>query len=219
MPRDSSAPATIRPADLCHPRLHPTAFTQDGWLVELKHDGFRALASKTGTDTRLVSRHGRSFASAFPEVIRALAALPCELVLDAELVVPDVAGRSDFEGLRRRALLTRPQLVDHAAATQQAVLVCFDVLAADGRDLRSLPQYRRRAWLELHLTDRPGLQVIQSVEREGEALFALACDQDQEGIVTKRLDSPYRAGRVSTWLKIKNKGYSRQDAVVWQGRR
>ena len=60
--------------------------------------------------------------------------------------------------------------------------------------------------------------MIQSVEREGAALFALACDQDQEGIVAKRLDSPYRAGRINKWLKIKNKSYSRQAAVVWHGR-
>jgi ATP-dependent DNA ligase len=58
----------------------------------------------------------------------------------------------------------------------------------------------------------------QSVEREGEALFALACEQDQERSVAKRLDSRYTAGRMSTWLNIKNKAYSRQDAVTWHSR-
>ena len=60
--------------------------------------------------------------------------------------------------------------------------------------------------------------MIQSVVREGEAPFALACDQGQEGIVAKRLDSPYRAGRCTRWLKIKNRDYSRREALQWHGR-
>jgi bifunctional non-homologous end joining protein LigD len=132
--------------------------------------------------------------------------------------VPDGNGRSDFERLRRRNLLQRRPLIHHAAATEPAVLACFDVLFADGQDARSWPLRNRLQWLERHLCGRRGLQVIQSIETHGAALFPVACEQDLEGIVGKQATVPYKTGRQDCWLKIKNKGYSRQDAVVWRER-
>jgi bifunctional non-homologous end joining protein LigD len=85
----------ITPADLCHPAIARAPFTREGWIFELKHDGFRALARKDRTGVQLRSRSGRSMATAFPEVVAALARLPVDAVLDAELVVPTADGRSD----------------------------------------------------------------------------------------------------------------------------
>ena len=206
-------------ADLCHPTISRVPFTREGWIFELKHDGFRALASKDRTRVQLLSRSGRSMAFGFPGGRgRALSKLPGDIVLDAELIAPAKDGRSDFEELRRRALLQRPRLIERAAAERPAVLMVFDLLELDGEDLRPLPLSDRRDAVFWFGSPVPGIQAIQYIETHGEALFAEIARHDQAGIVAKRLDAPYRAGRQSTWLKIKNKDYSRRGAVEWQGR-
>jgi bifunctional non-homologous end joining protein LigD len=215
-PPRSPVVAAIRAQDLCHPIAHRLPFSGDGWLFELKHDGFRALA-RTGAVQALLSRTGRSMADAFPEIPRALAALRDNLVLDGELVVPDAYGRSDFEEVRRRNLLQRPRMIADAAAHRPAVLVVFDLLEVDGDDLRTLPLFERRRALHAHVAPMPGIQIIEHVETHGEALFRVIVDGDHEGIVAKRMDAPYRAGKYSSWVKIKNRAYSRRGAVEWQG--
>jgi len=91
-------------------------------------------------------------ARAFPEVIDTLLAFSADVVLDAELVVADEQGRSDFEELRRRALLQRPRLIDVAARHTPASLVVFDVLCANGEDVRELPLRERKRWLQGNVT-------------------------------------------------------------------
>jgi ATP-dependent DNA ligase len=83
--------------------------------------------------------------------------------------------------------------------------------------MRAQPLFRRRA---LHYAVPPGrgLQLIEHVEMHGEALFGAIAADDHEGIVAKRLDPPYRAGRQPCWVKVKNRDYSRREAVEWQGR-
>lgn len=97
----------IQSADLCHPILSHVPFMRDGWLFELKHDGFRALTRTGRSGVQLLSRSGRSMAEPFPEIVAVLERLPDGLVLDGELVMPGPDGRSDFEQLRRRNLLHR----------------------------------------------------------------------------------------------------------------
>jgi ATP-dependent DNA ligase len=150
-------------------------------------------------------------AKAFPEIMTAIAALP-DVVLDAELVVPNLRGRSDFGELQRRSLMCRLPIIEDAALRRPAGLIVFDVLQADHVDMRPLPLSERKAWLRAHVTPRPGLHVIEGVETHGEALFAAMVDQDFEG-VGKKLDSPYKGGRQPTWLKIKNTAYARKDAL------
>lgn len=81
-----------------------------------------------------------------------------------------------------------------------------------------LPLLNRRHAVHRFGSPRPGIQAIEYIETHGEALFGEIVRHDQEGIVEKRLDAPYRASRQPTWLKIKNKDYSRRAAVEWQGR-
>jgi ATP-dependent DNA ligase len=154
-------------------------------------------------------------AAAFPEITEAIVRLPRGLVLDGELVVPDAAGRSDFAALRRRALLQRPQRIAEAAQRTPAVLVVFDLLH-DSEDVRHLPLAARRGRLQKRVAGRSGIQVVQAIPTHGEALFAAIVEQDHEGVVAKRLDAPYRAGRQSAWVKIKNKNYSRREALEWR---
>jgi ATP-dependent DNA ligase len=151
---------------------------------------------------------------AFPEIIAAFSSLP-DVVLDAELVVPDTAGRSDFGELQRRSLMRRLPTIEDAAARRPAALVVFDVLQANGVDLRPLPLAERKTWLQENITQRPALFLMEGVETHGEALFAAIADQDFEGIVGKKIDSPYKAGQQPTWQKIKNPGYSRKDALAF----
>jgi bifunctional non-homologous end joining protein LigD len=150
-------------------------------------------------------------AEAFPEIM--LLALPVA-ALDGELIVPDRDGRSDFESLRRRSLTRRPRAVARAAS---GMLVVFVVLEVQGRDMRMLELSERRDWLLAHVRTAKRLQLAQ-YPTHGEALFREIVQHDREGIVAKHFVAPYRAGRQPTWLKIKNKDYSRRAAVEWQGR-
>jgi bifunctional non-homologous end joining protein LigD len=153
--------------------------------------------------------------AAFPEIVSALHALP-PATLDGELIVPDSDGRSDFEELRRRNLLQRPQMVDEAAARTPAVLVVFDLLELDVNDLRAMPLSERRQALHRHVKPSGRIRLIEHADTYGEAIFHAIASQDHEGIVAKRLDAPYRAGRRFEWLKIKNREYSRREALEWR---
>ena len=168
----------------------------------------------------LVDRHRASnycpatrdrWTKAFPEIVRAIATLP-NGVFDAELIVPDSAGRSDFGELQRRSLMRRLPTIDDAAVRRPAALIVFDVLQAGRVDMRPLPLSKRKAWLQANVRPGARLKVIEGVETHGEALFAAIVDQDFEGIVGKKLDSPYLAGRQASWQKIKNPEFSRDEA-------
>ena len=202
----------LSPADLCHAVLLRKPFTAEGWLWELKHDGFRAFVRHSKT-VELLSRNGRSMANAFPEIAAAIATLPLG-VFDGELVVPDSSGRSDFGELQRRSIMKRQATIDQASRESPAALVLFDVLQAGKRDMRKLPLRARKEWLEERVTPRPGLQLMDGIETHGEALFAATAEQDFEGIVGKRFDAPYKSGRQPSWVKVKNPNYSRQDAII-----
>jgi len=145
VPPRSPVTGPIGAQDLCHPMPHRLPFTGQGWIFELKHDGFRALA-RSGSAVQLLSRSGRLMTDPFPEIVAALEQLPDGLVLDGELVVPAPDGRSDFEEVRRRNLIQRPRMVQEAAAKSPAVLIVFDLLESGGEDLRTRPllQCRRR---------------------------------------------------------------------------
>lgn len=171
-------------------------FTLEGWIFELKHDGFRAFA-RSGPTPELRSRSGRSLAEAFSELMDVLRGMP-DAALDGELVVPDRDGRSDFEGLRRRSLLRGPREIARSASTMPAVLVVFDLLDLDGEDFRARALSDRRSVLQWYVLPARGVQAIEHIETHGEALFREIARHDQEGIVAKRIDASYRAGRQAT---------------------
>ena len=83
----------------------------------------------------------------------------------------------------------------------------------DGRDMRAMPLEARKTRLARLLGGVEGLHYVQHLQEHGEALFAKAVELDLEGIVAKRADSPYRAGRQPTWAKIKNPDYWRREAL------
>src|SRR5437870_832705 len=195
---------TVEEAEPMLAETREQPFSKPGWLFELKLDGYRVRAGREQGAARLLTRKGNDIAAAFPEIARALVALPFEgFILDAELVVPDEAGRPSFQRLQNRAKVSRALEVRRAAVESPAVLYVFDLLAFEGYDLRPLPLEQRKALLE-QIVPRVGpLNYLSHFEKDGEALYEQVVKMGLEGIVAKRADAPYRAGRSPNWLKIR----------------
>src|SRR5213594_4369549 len=179
-------------------------FSKPGWLFELKLDGYRVRAGREQGEARLLTRKGNDIAAAFPEIARALVALPFEgFILDAELVVPDEAGRPSFQRLQNRAKVSRALEVRRAAVESPAVLYVFDLLAFEGYDLRPLPLEQRKSLLERIVPQVGPIKYLSHFEKDGEALYEQVVKMGLEGIVAKKVDARYRAGRSPNWLKIR----------------
>jgi bifunctional non-homologous end joining protein LigD len=188
--------------DLCVATKAAQPFTRDGWIFELKYDGFRILASCHSGSATLLSRKGTNFTAQFPELATELADLP-DIVLDCELVMLDPDGVPQFEPLVRRSRLKRDISIEHAARTRPAVLYAFDLLELKGKDMRELPLIKRKKSLQKAIAPAKRILPVGHFERDGVTLFRLAAEKGIEGIVAKRADSPYRAGRSFDWIKIK----------------
>ncbi len=189
------------------PMLAETAerpFTKPGWLFELKLDGWRIIAGKDGATVRLRSRNGHDLTAAFPEIAKALAALRYgSLVLDGEVVVHDAQGLPSFQRLQQRVRVAKPVDVRRAAVEMPAVLYCFDLVAAEGHDLRGLPLEDRKRVLAQVLPVAGALKYLDHFATEGEALYRQVERMGLEGIMAKRAESPYRSRRSADWLKIR----------------
>jgi len=180
-------------------------FSRAGWLFELKYDGFRLLAGNEGGRARLRYRGGSDATAAFPEVAAALQTLPGDVVMDGEIVVMDEAGRTHFQRMQKRLMLHRPQEVARAASGGlRATFFAFDLLGVGEYDLRALPLRERKALLRDILPRRgPGsIRYVDHVEGEGLALYEEVRKLDLEGLVAKRADAPYAAGRSADWIKV-----------------
>jgi ATP-dependent DNA ligase len=170
---------------------------------EPKWDGFRCLAFAGGGDVHLQSRHGRPLARYFPELVDALLPLRSRaLVLDGEIVVEGKDGL-DFPALLCR-LHPSASRVARLRAETPARLVAFDLLAADGEDLREAPFAARRARLEAVLGEAPLPLLVTPLTRDraGAARWLAYEASGIDGVVAKRLDLPYRSGK-RTMVKVK----------------
>ena len=201
------APERVVHAADAEPMLAETReapFTKAGWLFELKLDGYRVRAAREDGESRLITRNGHDIAATFPEIARAVAALPYEhVILDGELVVLDDAGHPSFQRLQNRAKITRALEVRRAAVELPATLYVFDLLAFEGFDVRPLPLAKRKAVLEKLLPRSGPLKYSEHFETKGEALHEQVVRLGLEGIMAKKADSVYRAGRSPNWLKIR----------------
>ncbi|HEX2218682.1 MAG TPA: DNA ligase D [Gemmatimonadales bacterium] len=182
------------------------AFSREGWLFEPKLDGYRILAARVGGEPRLVTRNGNDCATSFPEILRAVAALPFDrVVLDGEVVTLDDEGRPSFQRLQGRARLSRPIDIRHAAINTPATYYGFDLLGFEDFDLRPLPLADRKAVLRRVLPPVGALRFLEHVEDEGEALYREAERLGLEGVVAKKVDAPYKGGRSPAWLKVRSR--------------
>ncbi|MCJ2069196.1 DNA ligase D [Methylobacterium sp. J-030] len=172
--------------------------TGDGWLYEIKHDGYRMQARIDGGSVKLLTRSGLDWSARFEPAARALKALKLpSALIDAEIVVETESGVSSFSALQQALA---------AGDTGSAVLYVFDLLHLDGRDLRALPQTERKDLLLQSLDDAPPggpIRFSEHLAADGPAMARHACRLGLEGIVAKRADAPYRSGRTDAWRKIK----------------
>jgi bifunctional non-homologous end joining protein LigD len=183
----------------------------EGWVYEPKWDGFRAIVTLEGGDARLTSRNGNDLTGRFAAAARAAERgfRTADAVFDAEICALDDQGRSRFS------------LLQQGAGT--SALVVFDVLEVEGESLTELPLSERRARLEELVDARAGGIVVSPQFEDGDALLRAAKEQGLEGVVAKRVDSPYVPGRRGPeWRKVKVRG--RQEVVIagytkGQGRR
>jgi bifunctional non-homologous end joining protein LigD len=184
-------------------QLAAAPFTHPDWLFEPKLDGYRVLAFVHDGKVKLRSRRGLDLTPAFPAIAAELAAQSVDMILDGEILALDASGRPSFNALQNRAQLKTPREIAAAERATPAVFYGFDLLHFAGLDLRQTPYCDRRRYLAQCLLPSAHVQRVHASD-DGVALHAAALAQGFEGVMAKRLDSRYEAGRRSgAWLKIK----------------
>jgi bifunctional non-homologous end joining protein LigD len=176
-----------------------------GWVHEMKLDGYRMLCRIEAGEAAMVSRNRKDWSGNFPSIERCAARLPVESAwLDGEVVVMAADGRTSFQALQN-ALTT-----DHSAKLYYFV---FDLPYLNGYDLRGVPLVERKRVLESVLANAPAtLKLSEHIEASGEEFYRQACNLKLEGIISKRAQSTYQAGRCRDWVKVKCS--MRQEMVV-----
>jgi bifunctional non-homologous end joining protein LigD len=179
-------------------------FTDPDWLYEIKFDGYRMLASVDAGEVRLRYKGGKDVTRSFPEIARALAAVPGgPHIFDGEAVAMDTHGRSDFDRFQNRSKLRK------AGEQVNIVLCCFDLLMHGGVDVMALPLVRRKARLQKLLAGLPpqGVMFVKDLPADA-ALFDIVQQLQLEGFMAKRKTSPYTPGpeRSMDWRKIRRPG-------------
>jgi bifunctional non-homologous end joining protein LigD len=178
---------------------------EDGrWAYEIKWDGMRVLATVTGGRVRLRGGRGTDVTVTFPELASLPDAVATDCVLDGEVVAFSDAGVPSFGLLQQRMHVTDAGDAARRARTVPVAYMAFDVLSVDGRSTLSLPYAERRSLLDDLVSPTAVLQVPPSYPSDGADLLEAARVQGLEGVVAKRVDSPYEPGRRSrAWRKVK----------------
>jgi ATP-dependent DNA ligase len=164
------------------------------WLYELKLDGYRALAIKSGGRVQLRSRNDKDFNARYPALVKALGSMPDDTVLDGEVVALDEEGRPSFNALQ-----------NHGSGTSLHFFI-FDLLILRGRDVMAEPLLKRRALIEKHVlpTLADPIRYSPILEASLPNLIRSVKEQGLDGLVAKRRDSKYEPGeRSGAWLKMR----------------
>jgi bifunctional non-homologous end joining protein LigD len=187
-------------------RIAPQLATQsdrppndDGWLHEIKLDGYRTIARVSGGQARLITRTGLDWTKRYGNLADAFTALPCrEAIIDGEIVV------LDEDGISRFALLQDALSEGHG---HKLVYFAFDLLHLDGWDLTKVPLEKRKELLAQLLagqvTQRSAVQFSDHVMGGGQAFYERVSEMGLEGIISKRASATYQEGRSRTWMKTK----------------
>jgi len=179
---------------------HP--FSDPNWLFEIKWDGVRALAWIEDDALTIRARSGADITSRYPELASLPAALSArQAVLDGEIAAIDAHGRSDFGLLQERMHVRAPG--ENLISRVPVVFFAFDLLYCDGYDLRRSPLIERKQLLQRLLHTSEKFRFSDHQREHGKELLALARGAGLEGIVAKRLDSPYVSERSTSWVKLK----------------
>ena len=186
----NAPPDFIRP---CRPTVAKQPPQGPGWAHELMHDGYRLQIHVGAGRVRLYTMNASDWSDRYPRITEEAAHVKGSAILDAEVVCLDDQGVGQFHTLHSR-------IADH-----DAVACAFDLLALDGDDLRRKPLTERKAALrKLLFRSRDGIQYVEHAEGHGDKVFAAVCELGLEGIVSKKLNAPYRSGPSNSWIKVKN---------------
>jgi bifunctional non-homologous end joining protein LigD len=194
------------------------------WAFEIKWDGVRAIAYSTPGELRLESRNLNEITDSYPELARLGRDLGShQAVLDGEIVAFGEDGRPSFGKLQSRMHIASRETARRLAKGTPVTYMIFDLLWLDGRSLMDEPYAERRARLAELALNGESWQTPEHVIGQGRALLQASIEQRLEGIVAKRLDSPYRPGqRGGSWIKIKTRGEQEFVVAGWlpgKGRR
>ena len=176
-------------------------FSDPAWMYERKLDGERCLAFRDGGQVRLMTRNRKLVSSTYPELVEALGAQRSgDFVVDGE-VVAFSDGQTRFAQLQQRMQQARPSADLIRSVPVQYYL--FDVLWADGTDLRPQPLRERKQRLHELLDFADPLRFTEHRVGDGVGFYSEACRLGWEGLIAKRAGTPYQAGRTKDWLKFK----------------
>ena len=173
----------------------------NGWMHEIKFDGYRAMIAAAGDKVTVYTRNGKDWTGKFGPLVEALAALglpPC--LIDGEIIATDAKGNPDFSTLQQ--VLKR----GHGSQGKDDALEfhAFDLLALSGEDICPLTNIERKERLEALLANaEPPVFLADHVIGAGEKLYHAMCEAGQEGIISKKIEAPYRSSRTKSWVKAK----------------
>jgi bifunctional non-homologous end joining protein LigD len=193
--------------DKLSPMLADTAdrpFNRPDWMWEPKLDGYRILAFIDARGVKLRSRRELELSDTFPRLVAELRNQAVDgMMLDGELIAFDASGRPSFNALQNRVQLKTEREIAAADRSVPVILYCFDLLYFAGIDLRACPYRDRRRYLAQCLLPSPLVQLVHAAD-DGIAMQQAALASGFEGVIGKRTDSRYEAGRRSpSWVKVK----------------
>lgn len=178
-------------------------FDDKDYIYELKLDGIRCIAYVEPKGVVLQNKRYKDVTEIYPELSEMKKCVKKKTVLDGELVVLK-SGKPDFYALQKRSLMGDQFKIKLAARKNPVQFAAYDILYYDGKDLADKPLMERKAILQEKVTEGNGLSISRYIEEQGIAFFALAKEQELEGIVAKKKDGLYHIGkRTSEWIKIK----------------
>ncbi|WP_445217424.1 DNA ligase D [Bradyrhizobium sp. Pa8] len=192
--RVSEMPDFVAP-QLCTPVERPPA--ADGWCHEIKFDGYRVQLRVEDGEATLKTRKGLDWTDKFAAIAKEAGELP-DVMIDGEIVALDHNGAPNFSSL---------QAALSDGKTEDLIFFAFDLLFAEGLDCRRLPlgerKSRLRQILDAGRKKSSQIRYVEHFESSGDAVLQSACKLELEGVVSKKLDAPYRSGRTESWTKAK----------------
>ncbi|MHC2625716.1 bifunctional non-homologous end joining protein LigD [Bradyrhizobium huanghuaihaiense] len=190
----SAIPDFVAP-QLCTPVERPPAGA--GWCHEIKFDGYRVQLRIEDGEATLKTRKGLDWTDKFGSIAKEATSLP-DAMIDGEIVALDHNGAPNFSSL---------QAALSDGKTDDLIFFAFDLLFAENQDFRRLPlgerKERLKALLEARKRKSAQIRYVEHFESGGDAVLQSACKLELEGVVSKKLDAPYRSGRTESWIKAK----------------
>jgi bifunctional non-homologous end joining protein LigD len=185
----------------------------DDWAFEMKWDGIRAIATVEAGTVTFRTRNGIDVTRTYPDLAVLADRVSGDVTLDGEIVALNKKGRPDFGLLQRRMKLTRVSEVAAAVASIPAHYMVFDILSRGGRSTVAESYDERRATLAEVVRGNGAIQIPEAFEGDLQAAVAASLTLGLEGVVAKRRDAPYSAGRRSrAWIKLKH--HAAQEVVI-----